>query len=94
LTCRAADRQAQPELTQSWPSKAAPNDRLRRDQRDMIRAYVARNLPRPLAYSAAGRDKPGSGSWGLGDPAAAGLALLRRAHAEASRYPEELTRLH
>jgi hypothetical protein len=33
-------------------------------------------------------------SWGLGDPAAAGLALLRRAHAEASRDPEELTRLH
>src|SRR5689334_16834016 len=29
-----------------------------------------------------------------GDPAAAGLALLRRAHAEASREPEELTRLH
>jgi hypothetical protein len=41
-----------------------------------------------------GRDKSGSGSWGLGDPAAAGLALLRRAHAEASRDPEELTRLH
>jgi hypothetical protein len=72
-------------------------DRLRRDQRDTIWAYVARNLSRPLAYSAAGRDKPGSGSRGLGDPAAAGLAglaLLRRAHAEASRDPEELTRLH
>jgi hypothetical protein len=69
-------------------------DRLRRDQRDTIWAYVARNLSRPLAYSAAGRDKPGSGSWGLGDPAAAGLALLRRAHAEASRDPEELTQLH
>jgi hypothetical protein len=69
-------------------------DRLRRDQRDTIWAYVARNLSRPLAYSAAGRDKPGSGSWGLGDPAAVGLALLRRAHPEASRDPEELTRLH
>ncbi|MBV8889902.1 MAG: N-6 DNA methylase [Alphaproteobacteria bacterium] len=29
-------------------------DRLRRDQRDTIWAYVARNLSRPLAYSAAG----------------------------------------
>jgi hypothetical protein len=28
------------------------------------------------------------------NPSAAGLALLRRAHAEASRDPEELTRLH
>jgi hypothetical protein len=29
-------------------------DRLRRDKRDTIWAYVARNLSRPLAYSAAG----------------------------------------
>ena len=52
------------------------------------------DLSRPLAYSAAGRDKPGPGSWGLGDLAAAGLALLRTAHAEASHDPEELARLH
>jgi hypothetical protein len=29
-------------------------DRLRRDKRDTIWAYVARNLSRPLAYSASG----------------------------------------
>ena len=29
-------------------------DRLRRDRRDTIWAYVARNLSRPLAYSASG----------------------------------------
>jgi hypothetical protein len=86
ISCRA-DRIAQ--LDDAVPDEQAGHHQSCEEQQKGIAAYSAPpfRIRAICLRHATPIDKPGSGSWGLGDPAAAGLALLRRAHAEASRDP-------